>query len=211
MRKKSDTPLQAKESNTTSKGFERASAILEAARLLLAHDGYAALAMRSVAQQVGVSLSTVQHYYPSRDALIEALLEQTFARYQAGIDERVAAAGAGPRVELFESIIDYFLADLRDQVSSGLFFEISALANRHPVAAKLFDTMMSRARKTLRNLIHEIDPELPMAQCEIRGALIVAQMLGTMLFISETRPQHKELENLAHEATVAITRIAFGR
>jgi AcrR family transcriptional regulator len=150
MRKKSDTPLQAKDSNTTTKGFERASAILEAARLLLAHDGYAALAMRSVAQQVGVSLSTVQHYYPSRDALIEALLEQTFARYQAGIDERVAAAGTGPRVELFESIIDYFLADLRDQVSSGLFFEIAALANRHPVATKLFDTMMTRARRTLR-------------------------------------------------------------
>jgi AcrR family transcriptional regulator len=103
MRKKTDTPLQAKDSNTTTKGYERASAILEAARLLLARDGYAALAMRSVAQQVGVSLSTVQHYYPSRDALIEALLEQTFARYQAGIDERVAAAGSGPRVELFES------------------------------------------------------------------------------------------------------------
>ena len=197
MRKKTDTPLQAKDSNTTTKGYERASAILEAARLLLARDGYAALAMRSVAQQVG--------------ALIEALLEQTFARYQAGIDERVAAAGTGPRVELFESIIDYFLADLRDHVSSGLFFEIAALANRHPVATKLFDTMMTRARRTLRNLIHEIDPELSMAQCEIRGTLIVAQMLGTMLFISETRPQHKELADLAHEATVAITRIAFGR
>lgn len=211
MHKKTDTPLQAKDSNTTTKGYERASAILEAARQLLARDGYAALSMRSVAQQLGVSLSTVQHYYPSRDALIEALLEQTFARYQAGIDERVAAAGAGPRVELFESIIDYFLADLRDQESSGLFFEIAALANRHPVAAKLFDTMMSRARKTLRNLIHEIDPELPMQQCEVRGTLIVAQMLGAMLFISESRPQHKELAGLAHEATVAITRIAFDR
>lgn len=210
MRKKTDTPLQAKDSNTTNKGYERASAILEVARVLLAREGYAALSMRSVAQQVGVSLSTVQHYYPSRDALIEALLEQTFDRYQAGIDERVAAAGAGPRVELFESIIDYFLADLRDQVSSGLFFEIAALANRHPYASRVFDSMMGRARKTLRNLIHEIDPALPMAQCEIRGTLIVAQMLGTMLFISETRPQHKELENLAHEATVAITSIAFG-
>ena len=211
MRKKTDTPLQGKDSNTTSKGYERARAILEVARVLLAKEGYAALSMRSVALQVGVSLSTVQHYYPSRDALIEALLEQTFDRYQAGIDERVANAGTGPRVELFESIIDYFLADLRDQVSSGLFFEIAALANRHPYAAKVFDSMMGRARKTLRNLIHEIDPELPMARCEIRGTLIVAQMLGTMLFISETRPKHKELEDLAHEATVAITRIAFGR
>jgi AcrR family transcriptional regulator len=209
MRKKTDTPLQAKDSSTTSKGYQRASEILEAARVLLAREGYAALAMRSVAQQVGVSLSTVQHYYPSREALIEALLEQTFARYQSGIDERVAAGG-GAHVEVFKSVIDYFLDDLRDQVSSGLFFEIAALANRHPYAAELFDSMMSRARKTLRNLMLAIAPEMTPQQCEVRGALIVAQMLGTMLFISETRPQHKELAELAHEATEAIMRIAFG-
>jgi AcrR family transcriptional regulator len=78
------TPLRGKESNTTTKGYERSVAILDAARAILATEGYAGLSMRCVAQRVGVSLSNVQHYYPSRDALIEALLEQTFTDYQAG-------------------------------------------------------------------------------------------------------------------------------
>src|SRR5471032_510626 len=133
MNKIADTPLHNKESNTTSKGYERAGAILDAARVLLATDGYAALSMRSVALQLGVSLSNVQHYYPSRDALIEALLEQAFARYQAAIDERVAQLGKGARLDLFKAIIDYFLDDLRDPISSGLFFEI----RRWPTAIRM--------------------------------------------------------------------------
>jgi len=209
MNKIADTPLHNKESNTTSKGYERAGAILDAARVLLATDGYAALSMRSVALQLGVSLSNVQHYYPSRDALIEALLEQAFARYQAAIDERVAQLGKGARLDLFKAIIDYFLDDLRDPISSGLFFEISALANRHPYAAQMFDKMLTRARRTLRNLIKDIAPHMTPHQCEMRGALIVSQMIGTMLFISDNRPRHAELAGLLQEANAAIMRIAF--
>jgi AcrR family transcriptional regulator len=209
MTKNPDTPLRNKESNTTSKGYERAGTILDAARVMLAKDGYAGLAMRSVALQVGVSLSTVQHYYPSRDALIEALLLQTFDRYQDAIDERVAALGTGSRLDLFKAVIDYFLEDLSGQIASGLFFEISALANRHPYAAQMFDTMLTRARKTLRNLIRDIAPHMSARQHEVRSALIVSQMIGTMLFLSDMRPQHDELKDLKQEATAAIMRIAF--
>jgi AcrR family transcriptional regulator len=204
--------MQRKESNTTTKGHERAGAILGVARELLGTEGYGALSMRSVALRVGVSLSTVQHYYPSREALLEALLNQAFDGYQAGIDQRLAqrsGVGGDSGKAVFQSIIDYFLDDLRDQISSGLFFEIAALANRHPYASRMFDTMLTRARRTLRNLMRDIAPELTPRQCEIRGALIVSQMIGLMIFLSDTRPKHAELAELQQEATVAIMRTAF--
>lgn len=204
--------MPRKESNTTTKGQERAGAILAVAREILGTEGYGALSMRSVALRVGVSLSTVQHYYPSRDVLLEALLNQAFDGYQAGIDQRLAqrrGAGTESGKAVFQSIIDYFLDDLRDQISSGLFFEIAALANRHPYASKMFDTMLTRARRTLRNLMRDIAPELTQRQCEIRGALIVSQMIGLMIFLSDTRPKHGELAELQQEATGAIMRTAF--
>lgn len=204
--------LQRKESNTTAKGHERAGAILAVARELLGTEGYGALSMRSVAQRVGVSLSNVQHYYPNREALLEALLNQAFDGYQAGIDQRLAQRGegaGGSGKAVFQSIIDYFLDDLRDQISSGLFFEIAALANRHPYASRMFDTMLTRARRTLRNLMRDIAPELTPRQCEIRGALIVSQLIGLMIFLSDTRPKHAELAELQQEATAAIMRTAF--
>lgn len=205
--------MPRKESNTTTKGHERAGAILSVAREILGTEGYGALSMRSVALRVGVSLSTVQHYYPSREVLLEALLNQAFDGYQAGIDQRLAQRTGGSDSSggkaVFQSIIDYFLDDLRDQISSGLFFEIAALANRHPYASKMFDTMLTRARRTLRNLMRDIAPELTQRQCEIRGALIVSQMIGLMIFLSDTRPKHDELAELQQEATAAIMRTAF--
>jgi AcrR family transcriptional regulator len=205
-----EMPLRNKESGTTAKGHERASAILDTARIMLAKEGYAALSMRSVAAQVGVSLSTVQHYFPSREVLIEALLVQTFDRYQAAIDERVARMGEKFTPELFKAVIDYFLEDLRDQIATGLFFEVSALANRHTNALHIFDTMLTRARKTFRNLIRDTAPHLSPQQCEVRGALIVSQVIGLMIFISDVKPRHKELADLQKEAGAAIMRIAFG-
>jgi AcrR family transcriptional regulator len=204
-----ETTLRNKESSTTNKGYERAGTILATARQMLASEGYAALSMRSVAQQAGVSLSTVQHYYPSREALIEALLLQTFDSYQAAIDQRIARIGDGSKLDLFNAVIEYFLEELSDQVSTGLFFEISALANRHAFASQVFDTMLTRARKTLRNLIREMAPHMTPQQCEVRGALIVSQMIGLMLFISDVRPKHKELAELRKEAGAAIMRIAL--
>jgi AcrR family transcriptional regulator len=204
--------MPRKESNTTTKGHERAGAILSVAREILGTEGYGALSMRSVAARVGVSLSTVQHYYPSREVLLEALLNQAFDGYQAGIDQRLAqrtGTDGGSGKAVFQSIIDYFLDDLRDQISSGLFFEIAALANRHPYASRMFDTMLTRARRTLRNLMRDIAPELTQSQCEIRGALIVSQMIGLMIFLSDTRPKHGELAELQQEATAAIMRTAF--
>lgn len=201
--------MQRKASNTTTKGQERASAILSAARDILGTEGYAALSMRSVALRVGVSLSNVQHYYPSREVLLEALLNQTFNGYQAAVDERLLQQGDKSGIAVFQSIIDYFLDDLRDQISSGLFFEIAALANRHPYASQMFDGMLTRARRTTRNLIRDIAPQLTPAQAEIRGALIVSQIIGLMIFLSDTRPKHEELAELQREATAAIMRIAF--
>jgi AcrR family transcriptional regulator len=203
----STRPLRGKESNTTTKGYERSAAILDAAYTILATEGYAALSMRSIAQRVGVSLSNVQHYYPSRDALIEALLEQTLTGYQAEMD-RIAAGTESPQLR-FSGVIDYFLETLRGQVQSGLFFEVAALANRHPVATTVFDAMLTRARKNLRRLIRDIAPAMPPAQCEIRAALVVSQLIGSMVFIADSRPRHEELAGLQQETAQAIQRIAF--
>lgn len=50
---------------------------------------------------------------------------------------------------------------------------------------------------------------MPVRQCELRAALIVSQMISTMLFVSDVRPQHDELDGLQQKATAAIMRIAF--
>ena len=78
-----DQTLRNKSSLTTEKGWERVHAILRAARTLLAADGYAGLSMRKVAAEAGMTLSNVQHYYSSKELLLEAVLLSTMDAFQA--------------------------------------------------------------------------------------------------------------------------------
>ena len=177
-----DSALRNKPSLTTEKGFGRARAILLAARALLASEGYAGLSMRRVAQDAGMSLSNVQHYYGSKEQLLEALLLTTMDEFQAKMD-RIAVAMAGrPQVERFLTTIDMFLDEITEPVTHAIFFEIWALASRHPFASSLMGRMMARERKAVYGLIRGLNPAIGDEETMQRAVLIVAQVEGLMLF-----------------------------
>jgi AcrR family transcriptional regulator len=208
MKAKTDNHLRSKGSETTGKGHERAYAILQIARTLLASEGYAGLSMRNVAARAGVNLSTVQHYYPSKDALLEALLLQTLQEYQAAVDQQLSDGAGGEPLKQFEAIVDYFLEDLANPQTTSLLCELWALANRNAFAAKILDNMLTRSRKVFRNLVRALAPELPAAQGELRGALIVAQLQGLMLYLASSRPRHADLAGLKQAARRALVQLA---
>lgn len=176
------TALKRKPSNTTDKGLGRAHEILQAARIVLAAEGYAGLSMRRVAGEVGISLSNVQHYYQSKDALLEAVLLYTMDVFQAKIDEISAAMQSESRIDRFLSTVDMFLDEITDPVTHAIFFEIWALASRNEFASKLMDEMMARERKTIFRLIRGLAPGLGDDETMQRAILIVAQVEGLMLF-----------------------------
>lgn len=55
-------------------GRERRAQILSDATALFARDGYADTSLREIAERVGVSKSALLHHYPSKDALLRAVL-----------------------------------------------------------------------------------------------------------------------------------------
>lgn len=176
------TNLVNKPSSTTEKGLGRALDILHAARLLLAADGYAGLSMRRVAAEAGISLSNVQHYYQSKDALLEALLLYTMDLFQQKIDSISAAMTSASRIDRFLSTCDMFIEELSDPVTHAIFFELRAMASRNAFASKLMDKMLTRERKTIFNLIRGLDSAISEEQYMQRAMLIVAQIEGLMLF-----------------------------
>jgi AcrR family transcriptional regulator len=177
-----DSALRNKPSSTTEKGFGRAHAILQAARALLASEGYSGLSMRRVAAASSMSLSNVQHYYGSRDLLLEALLLYTMDGFQAKMDGIAAAMAGRSQLDRFLSTVDMFLEEITDPVTHAIFFEIWALASRNPFASNLMDTMLGRERKTVYNLIRGLNPAIADEEYMQRAILIVAQIEGLMLF-----------------------------
>jgi AcrR family transcriptional regulator len=177
-----DSPLRNKPSSTTEKGLGRAHEILQAARALLASEGYSALSMRRVAAASGMSLSNVQHYYGSRDLLLEALLLYTMDGFQAKMDGIAAAMAGRSQLDRFLSTVDMFLEEITDPVTHAIFFEIWALASHNPFASNLMDKMLGRERKTVYNLIRGLNPAIADEEYMQRAILMVAQIEGLMLF-----------------------------
>lgn len=182
-----DSALRNKASTTTEKGFGRARDILLAARALLASEGYAGLSMRRVAQGVGMSLSNLQHYYGSKEQLLEALLLSIMDEFQAKMD-RIAVAMAGrPQVERFLITVDMFLDEITEPAMHAVFFEIWALASRHPFASNLMGKMIGRERRAVYGLIRGLNPAIGDEAAMERAVLIVAQIQGLMLFRLDRR------------------------
>ena len=67
-------------------------ALLEAAWRLVAEKGLAALTLRELARDAGVSHAAPYHHFPTRTALLDALAVEGFA----GLDRAMAEAKAGP-------------------------------------------------------------------------------------------------------------------
>lgn len=171
-----------KSSVTTEKGMGRAQDILQAARALLAADGYAGLSMRRVAAEVGMSLSNVQHYYQSKELLVEALLLYTLDVFQAKMDGIRAQMVSASRLEQVLSTADMFLEEITEPVTHAIFFEIWALASRNAFASALMGRMLGRERKAIYLLIRGLNPEISDTEYMQRAILMVAQVEGLRLF-----------------------------
>lgn len=64
------------------------SEILDAAAVLLGRDGYQAATVRAIAAQVGIKAASIYHHFPSKDAIVQAVLD----RGVAVVHEAVVAA-----------------------------------------------------------------------------------------------------------------------
>ena len=73
------------------------TAILQTARAHLAEHGAVGLSLRAVARDVGMVSSAVYRYFPSRDALLTALIVDAYDSVGAAVE---AAEGAVPRDDL---------------------------------------------------------------------------------------------------------------
>ncbi len=193
--------------HTTDKGQLRALEILRAAQHILASEGYAGLSMRGVANQLGISLSTVQHYYSSKEALVEALLTYVMDNYQAAVAQVMNAMSDKSQLDRFMTIIDLILIEIRRPETFGVLAEIYALSNRLPFAARLVEGVYARERKEIFKLIVGLESKLTVEQTKQRAAMIVVQIHGLVSQLAQDNDpslSRKQLEEAARQSFLML-------
>lgn len=101
-----------------TKGERRIKIILEAAEQLLIDSGYHNFSMRKVATKAGVSVGNLQYYFPSKDKLLEALLDHVIQNY---LDAFERFKGQYTPKEQFVKIIKAVIKDLKTKHTTVFF------------------------------------------------------------------------------------------
>jgi AcrR family transcriptional regulator len=92
--------------NVTRKLAARRAAILEAARALAAEGGMAAVQIAPVAERAAIAAGTVYRYFPSKTALVSALVEALSVEEIAAL-KRAGDAAPGPLSALAAAITTF--------------------------------------------------------------------------------------------------------
>lgn len=160
---------------------ERAELILEAARTVFAEDGYAAFSSRRVAAVAGITLSTLQHYFSTHQALRLAAIDSLIGLYPARYRAMLADTTLTPRRRL-EMLVDDTLEAVSDPAVCGFIFQAFALAVHDSAVGRLVESHYADYVAIVADMIRLHRPSLSSEEAAALATLFTGQMDGMMFF-----------------------------
>lgn len=180
------------------KGKDSAEKILQTATDLLIDRGYHNFSLRRVADAAGIRLGNLQYYFPTKDSLVEALLDRTIQAYIENF-ENLRKQGT-PR-DQFRAIVEEVLTDLGTRETTRFFPELWSLSNHDENTTRLMDDMYAKYRKVLAEVIAELNPSLSSIQIQRLALFISCSMEGHTVFIGHEKPWAGETPYIIAMAT----------
>jgi AcrR family transcriptional regulator len=171
------------------RGRERVASLMAAATALFMEKGFEAATMTEIAARAGASIGTLYLFFPTKQALAQAILAEHAEDLSARLD------GLRQRSEGFSA----------DAIAGALFSLLGDFLAEHPVYSALLDlpgdeswrrSMRARRREQIAALFSQAKPDLPPGQAE-RLAVIVPQLMRIPLALTgETRLRDGILDEL---------------
>jgi AcrR family transcriptional regulator len=154
------------------RGRARVEAILDAAESVIAQVGLEAATTNAIAERAGASVGSLYHFFPNKQAIVDALLGRYTARTLDVMREsRRLAEPWVPLQELFEGMVQGFMA--LDETQPAYFAVCRATdvatGGRSPEALEMNHHMESMVVELLRAR----NPRMPDAEAHVHATLSV--------------------------------------
>lgn len=128
----SETPsAPAVKRRRAPKGEMRRAALLDAATVVFAKDGYTAASMRDVAEIAGITTVGLLHHFPNKVSLLQALLDRRDQR----VTEKFAELEMMPTLENFLAFVRMsmsFSVQNLSECQASMMISIESLSDQHP-------------------------------------------------------------------------------
>jgi AcrR family transcriptional regulator len=171
------TPLQARSTVTVE-------AISEATIQVLLSHGTDRLTTTRVAQRAGVSVGTLYQYYPNKQALLFAVLENHLTNVMATVEAACESACHKPLAEMIREMVEAFVDAKMDRADiSVALYQVAADVG----GPALIKRINQRSRKTVEAmLVTASDIKSPPDKFAID--IMLAAMAGAMRSLLEAGP-----------------------
>ena len=152
------------------RGKRRVAALLEAAVTLFAEKGYDAVTMTEVAARAGAPIGSLYQFFPSKEALADAVLDRFGERLVDalnGIEERATTLTIP---ELVDALLDYKAGFQEERAAAAALIESRQEASTRATELRL--SLRRHVARILRARIPELSPERAESM-----ALVVVQLM----------------------------------
>jgi AcrR family transcriptional regulator len=159
------------------KRAERIAQILDSSRRVFCEAGYVGYSMRKVADDAGLHLNSVQHFFGDLDALLLSTIHSVLSDFLAGF-QRIAANGSLPPRDRLEGILEESLRAMNDPQLHVFMTQSWTVAVDSPGVARMIDRLYGEYENTLTGLVLEIAPDKRDAEARIHARLIASMIEG---------------------------------
>jgi AcrR family transcriptional regulator len=151
------------------RGHERVAALLSAAASCFVEKGYDAVTLTEIAARAGASIGSLYQFFPTRDALVNALLTDYAEALYARLARLAADAQAWDTDQMAAQLIGFLPLFRRRYPAFAVLAESASLPASYGIAIR------KRLRTELQALLQQKSPEAPAAR--LRAATVVVQQL----------------------------------
>lgn len=163
----------------------RVPQIIDVSINVLIDAGYGGYAINRVATEAGVRLSTLQHYFANREALLRATLEEISRRYFERFLALAENKGRSAE-ERLASIMDDAYTELSKPGFPASIFEAWGLALHEEYAREIVAGIQRQYQALFAKLVGEINPSMSIDETDIRGALLTSSLQGLIVYLRWT-------------------------
>jgi AcrR family transcriptional regulator len=196
--------IQRQEPKRRGNRATREPEILEVAIKIFASEGNAGFTQTRVASGAGIRLSTLQHYFGTRENLLQCTIKETAKRYLERYRTLVKNKAQSPEARL-DAIVDDVFAELTNPESTMSAFALQcwSLAESEAFVNGLMAEINGEFQELFAGLVAKVNPMLAAGECTLRGALILSHLEGLMIYIRRTGDNLPDLGTL-RTATKAV-------
>lgn len=194
-----DEPSPAQRSNNRTLA-------LEAAKRLFIEEGYAAFSMRKVARAIGISQGHLQHFFPTRDDLVNAMLQDAAAHY-IEVYETILGKREGDPVNRFNDVVRFLLDDITNREVTNFFFELWPMTAHNETAGAMLRNIYRQNCVGFSKVIRDMRPECDLETVEDMALQILSLIDGLILFCHSAGPDEATLARVKRKALHTIEQI----